>query len=109
MWKQAPAEKRQELIEKSHSLLTDIDQFTKAMMYVIDSWIYSCELNLTAHINHQAWLGQAACAINHNAPEDLTKQAWSLMTKEQQDAANLAADNVKNIWTERYVRNNANK
>ena len=105
MWKQVPVEQREELIAKSLALLTDIEKFTKAMMYVIDSWIYSSEANLTANINHQAWLGQAACAIEHNAPEDLTKLAWAMMTKEQQEAANIAADNVKTIWVNRYAGN----
>jgi len=110
MWKGCPIDERESMIHKSRDLMIDVSAFEAAMLKAVNEWPFSCEANLTASvINHQAWLGHAGCAINHDAPEELTRLAWSMLNKEQQDAANLAADNVKNIWMERYVRNNANK
>lgn len=107
MWKQIPVNLRENAISQSRDLLLNIEQFTKAMKSVIDNWIYSCEANLTASvINHQAWLGAAACAFNHDAPEDLTKLAWSTLTEEQQALANIAADDAKKYWLGKYNAKN---
>ena len=103
MWKQIPIEKREQAIQESKALMLNIEQFTNAMKNVVDNWPVSCEQNLTASvINHQAWLGHAGCAFNHDAPEDLTRLAWSMLNKEQQDLANLAADEAKEYWKGKY-------
>lgn len=104
MWKQIPIEKRQEKVIQSRDLMLNITMFRSAMMRVVYEWSYSCEHNLTASvINHQAWLGHAGCAINHDAPEDLTREAWSMLNEEQQRLANIAADEVKQFWLEKYL------
>lgn len=103
MWKQIPIEKRQGKIIQSRDLMLDIFGFKTAMIRAIDEWPYSCEHNLTASIiNHQAWLGHAGCAINHDAPEELTREAWSMLNEEQQYLANIAADEAKAYWLEKY-------
>lgn len=107
MWKQIPIEKREQAIQESKALMLNIEQFTNAMKNVVDNWTFSCEANLTASVmNHQAWLGHAGCAFNHDAPEDLTRLAWSMLTKEQQDAANFAADEAKQYWIEKCQKSN---
>jgi len=107
MWKQIPIELREDKIIKSRNLMLDIENFTQSMLNVINTWVYSCEANLTASvINHQAWLGHAACAFNHDAPEDLTRIAWSMLTKEQQDLANDAANKAKEYWESKYNAKN---
>ena len=110
MWKIIPVEKREALIQQSYALLVDIPAFEKVMMQLIDAWPNSCEANLTPMvINHRAWMGQAACAFNHGASEDLTKLAWCRLTEEEQHLANLAANRVIDFWRERYVQNLAAK
>jgi hypothetical protein len=77
--------------------------FEKAMRRAVNEWPNSCEAALTATvINHQAWLGHAGCAINHGAPEDLTRLAWRSLTQCQQDLANAAADRAIEYWAVRY-------
>lgn len=77
--------------------------FEQAMKRVVDEWPFSCEAALTASVmNHQAWIGHAGCAINHNAPEDITRLAWRTLTQEQQDLANMAADNAIAYWRGKY-------
>lgn len=83
--------------------MLNCNKFEAAMKKVVDQWEYSCEANLTASsINHQAWIGHAGCAINHNAPEDITRLAWRTLTQEQQDLANQAADNAIAYWKGKY-------
>lgn len=110
MWKQIPIEQRQEKVIQSRDLMLDINAFSAAMMRAVNEWPHSCEHNLSASvINHQAWLGHAACAINHDAPEELTREAWSLLNEEQQRLANLAADEAIEAWRKDYVQNIADK
>lgn len=99
MWLSVPVSERQALIDQSYNLMLDFDGFYNAMKRVITEWKFSCEAAFTASvINHQAWIGHAGCALNHNAPEELTRLAWRQLAQEQQDLANLAADKVINEW-----------
>jgi hypothetical protein len=103
MWKQVPVQDRQFYQDQSAALMLDCNKFETAMKKVVDEWKYSCEASLTASsINHQAWIGHAGCAINHNAPEDITRLAWRTLTQEQQDLANQAADNAIAYWKGKY-------
>lgn len=105
MWRMVPIDQRENLQEYSRNLMIEHDVFEEVCKKVVDSWPYSCEANLTASsINHQAWIGHAACAINHNAPEDITRLAWRTLTEEQQDLANKAADNAIAYWKEKHLK-----
>jgi hypothetical protein len=104
MWKAVPLEDRQMYQDKSAALMLDPDAFEAAMKLAVDSWPFSCEAALTAStMNHQAWIGHAGCAVNHDAPEDITRLAWRTLTQEQQDAANAAADRAIEYWRQKYV------
>lgn len=104
MWKVVPIETRQDYQDKSAALMLDCSQFEFAMKRAVDEWPFSCEAALTAStMNHQAWIGHAGCAINHNAPEDITRLAWRTLNQAQQDAANAAADNAIQYWKEKYL------
>lgn len=105
MWKQIPVENRDEAIRQSAKLMIDADAFEKACVRAVNEWPNSAEANLTASvINHQAWIGHAACCINHGASEDLTRLAWRTLNQDQQDAANKAADRAIEFWGERYAK-----
>lgn len=100
-----PIESRQEMQDKSAFLMIDADGFEAACKRAVDEWPNSCEAALTAStMNHQAWIGHAGCAINHNAPEDITRLAWRTLTKEQQDRANEAADRAIEYWRDKYAK-----
>lgn len=105
MWRAVDLKKREELQEHSRNLMIESDVFESVCMKVVSEWIFSCEANLSASsINHQAWIGHAACAYNHNAPEDITRLAWRTLTSEQQDLANLAADNAIKFWKKSHIK-----
>lgn len=83
--------------------MIDYQSFEDAMKRAVDEWPFSCEAALTASVmNHQAWIGHAGCAINHDAPEDITRLAWRTLTQEQQDLANMAADKAIAYWKGKY-------
>lgn len=104
MWKQVPIEARQGYQDKSQALMLDCDAFEAAMKRAVVEWPFSSEASLSAStMNHQAWMGHAGCAINHDAPEDLTRLAWRTLNQAQQDAANAAADRAIAFWRERYL------
>lgn len=103
MWKAVPPQDRDAYIEKSASLMVNPDAFEAAMCDAVNQWPNSCEAALTAStMNHQAWIGHAGCAISHNSPEDLTRLAWRILTQDQQDAANAAADRAIAYWATKY-------
>ncbi|MNQ24554.1 hypothetical protein D3C85_377500 [compost metagenome] len=107
MWKQIPVETREFAILASAELMIDADAFEAACKHAIDTWPNSTEANLTASvINHQAWLGHAACCLSHGASEDLTRLGWRTLTEEQQDAANAAAGRAIAYWEEKYAAAN---
>lgn len=87
------------------SLLRDPERLKEKMTQVIDEWTFSCEANLTnPSMNHQAWLGQAACCISEGTPSFLTKRSWRLLTEEEQDIANHVADRVLEEWHRRQAQ-----
>lgn len=107
MWKQIPVEQREMAILASAELMIDSQAFEAACIRAINEWPNSAEANLTASvINHQAWIGHAACCLNHGASEDLTRLAWRTLTQDQQDEANAAADRAIAHWEERYAAAN---
>ena len=69
------------------------------MMRVANEWTYSCEHNLTdISQNRRAWIGHAACALAMKCPEDIVRQAWSMLTEQQQVEANAKADEAIRYW-----------
>lgn len=73
-----------------------------AMLKVVIEWEESTKENLSnKQQNRKSWLGQAACCIQHNSPEQCTRIAWNKLTKEERNNANEIAKNIIELW-ERY-------
>jgi len=84
-------------------LLVDTELLYLYMKLVARLWPVAAEANLTnTGRNRQAWLGQAAANMYCMAPEGSTKEAWRLLTEEQQDKANMVADRVIAEWEHDY-------
>lgn len=79
-------------------ILTDIPLFSSILEKVIVEWKYSCEHYLTNKaMNRIAWLGQASVCYETGVPSKYSS-GWFLLTKEQQDEANMAALTYLNRW-----------
>lgn len=82
----------------------DAERYGQFMRIVTEVWPVSCEHNLTnKEQNRKAWIGHAACAFAFGCPEDVVRQAWGFLSKEQQDAANLQAEQAIDAWEEKYL------
>lgn len=101
-------EGRQERVQMAVKILSDIDLLYKCMKRVTTEWKYATEQELTnPSINHQAFLGQAACNIHAGIKEDETREAWGYLTNDQRRAANKTADKVDLEWRKEYMKNKA--
>jgi len=73
--------------------------YGKYMMQVVNEWTFSCENSLTnTDINHKAFIGHCAAAKALRLPEDIVRQAWGLLTNEQRQKADMAAERAINWW-----------
>lgn len=100
-------EGRADRVKKAVKILSDTNTLYREMTKVTQEWRYATEQNFTnGNINHQAYLGQAACNISAGVKEDETREAWGRLTNEQRYKANKVADAVFAEWVERYEKEN---
>lgn len=91
-----------DLTDSAYELLTDPAAFTNAMHGMLGAWPTAAEHYLTRPgAKSRSWLGAAACMWRYEVPEHCTRAAWSLMTADQQAAANAAADDMREAWIAR--------
>lgn len=90
-------------ISLSEILLCDHYKLKIVMESVLEMWPTSSEHNLTnLEINRRAWLGQAACCIEHQAPEHITRIAWGNISEIDKFRANKVADSVIELFEISY-------
>jgi len=95
---------QEECEQKYAEFLSNDEMFRAGLQGVLDNWINSCEHYLTNKaMNRIAWLGQAAMCYSTGVPSKFCS-GFNLLTKEQQDHANLLALFYLNIWMEKYNR-----
>ena len=76
----------------------------ESMKMVIETWLYSCEHNLSNDgMNKIAYISQAAACLFCGAPSTVTREVWSMISLEVQDRSNKIAEEMLNKW------NNKNK
>ena len=79
--------------------------YGRYMVRVTEEWPNSCLNALTDFgLNRKAWIGHAACALAIRCPEDITRQAWGLLTDEQRLLANRQAERAIESWEVRYLK-----
>lgn len=85
-------------------LLTDIPEFERVLSEVTSKWKNSCEHYLTnSAMNRIAWLGQASLCYKYGIPAEF-RGGYSLLTEDQQLAADEAALKALNNWLARNGR-----
>jgi hypothetical protein len=103
MYKNMTESENQAILIDAKRLLTTPKELYKMMKIVSLEWEKSTEQNLTnTSRNRQAWLGQAACCFACGASEGITKSAWNMLTKKQQNQANRIADKIIFEWEKYY-------
>lgn len=90
--------KKDECEEAYRTFLSDTQVFADALSHVIAEWKHSCEHYLTnGAMNRIAWLGQAGMCYATGVPSQF-RSGFSLLTPEQQKAANECALEYLNKW-----------
>lgn len=99
-----PGVSREQGEEMYRVFLSDLPKFEEALGVVITEWQHSCEHYLTnVAMNRIAWLGQAAMCQATGIPAAY-RAGFSLLTEEQQEAANQLALEYLNYWLEAHRR-----
>lgn len=102
MWRTVSKVKEAEFLKQAIDFTGDSELYGVAMLRVVNEWPISCEHNLSnLGQNRKAWIGHAACQLEFNCPEYITRSAWGFLSKEQQDRANQVAENAIKIWEQR--------
>lgn len=95
---------KEQCIQKVVELFSNEENTRIYMKKAIDEWTYSCEHNLTnTALNRIAWLGQAACCLYARIPYTITMEAWSHVSKENQNQANSIALSLIEIYEKRFT------
>lgn len=96
---------RKKYLKRAIEFTSDHKKYGRFMMRVVLEWPVSCENALTDDsINKKAWVGHAATALALGCPEDITREAWSNLTDEQQLLANNQARKAIQTWEYNYLK-----
>jgi hypothetical protein len=99
-----------DFVSKAKDLLSSPEQLGAAMAQVVTDWPVSAAHNLTNNeANSKAWLGQAACCIAYNVPEDLTRMAWNTLSTTEMRLANNEAEQVIKRYEQSKKKNGLQK
>ncbi len=91
-------------VQMSADLLSNQDEFFDVAIEMFSKWVYSTEQNLTDNmINKKAWIGQASCCFNHQAPDYATIEAWWSLSDEIKVEANNTAKKALKKWQSEQV------
>jgi len=107
MWMPCKAIERPKKIKAALEIMADTETFGRYMLQVLRSFPNSSAHNLSeTQSNRRAWIGQAACFLGAGVPDDVTREAWGLITSEQRESANKKADEAIARWEFDYEREN---
>lgn len=91
-------------LHQYRDFFSDLDSFESALKSVTTEWVNSCEHYLTnPSMNRIAWLGQASACYALGIPSTY-RGGFSLLTEDQQKAANELALQYLNKWLEENGR-----
>lgn len=101
MWSIVGKEREEQILPHAIEFTGNAELYGAAMLRVVNEWPISCEHNLTnPSINRKAWIGHAACCLQHGWPEYVVRAAWKHLTPQQQAKANKAAQKAISVWIE---------
>ena len=92
---------RKTWVEIAKAFTGNHELYGEWMGKVVAVWKHSCEHNLTKSGDKRPWIGHAAVAMALKCPEDIVREAWGLLTQEQQDAANAKATEAIKLWSDK--------
>lgn len=97
-------DRHEEKVQLSKELLSNQEEFFNVAIDMFKNWEHSAEHNLTDNaINKKAWIGQASCCFNHQAPDYVTIEAWWSMDEETRKKANKTAIKALKQWQSEHI------
>lgn len=106
MWRKVNPVEEQQFLERAIIFTSNHILYGNAMLRVINEWPKTCLHNLSdLSINRRAFIGHAACSLEINCPEYITRMAWHYLTTSQQDKANAKADFAILQWEKKQIKN----
>jgi hypothetical protein len=94
---------KQEWLKKAVKFTGDHDLYGAWMLRVVDELPRSSLHHLSKRGDKRSWIGHAAVALALRCPEDIVRQAWALLTPEQQDRANQKATEAISYWRSKHA------
>jgi hypothetical protein len=68
------------------------------MMKVVAEWPITMKQHLLRGSNDLAHIGHCAACMAHGLPEYITREAWGMLSPEQQDSANARAMEALDVY-----------
>ena len=107
MWRNIKGTEHQTFLDLALKMTGDAKVYGASMLKVLDSFPLACEHNLTdLGQNRRAWIGHAAVFLANECPEHITREAWGMLSQQQQDEANAVADIAITEWEARHEEEN---
>jgi hypothetical protein len=99
MYRTLSGDEKKAVYDKAVEFTGNPELYGNWMLEVVEKWPIACEQNLSdTGMNRQAWIGHAATCLAIGSPEDITREAWSDLTEDQQNKANAKADMAIALW-----------
>ena len=89
---------RRTWLEIAATFTGNAELYGEWMLRVVSDWPNSCAHNLTKPGDKRPWMGHAAVALAIRCPEDIVREAWALLTADQQERANRKASEAIEAW-----------
>jgi hypothetical protein len=85
--------------ERYAEFLRDIPKFESALKTIVSDWKHSLEHNLSnTEMNRVAYMGQAAMALTHRVPHNVSCSGYNLLTESEKALADAKAQEYIDIW-----------
>lgn len=92
VWRTVEKKEYDKYLEWAVDFTGDHERYGQAMLKVVRHWPKTTRHHLTNNsINQKAWIGHAACCFENYCPEYIVREAWGMLTEDQQIKANNAA------------------
>jgi hypothetical protein len=99
MWRIVESREKAGFLKTAIEFTGNAKRYGAAMIEVLTAYPIATLHNLTDEgQNRRAWIGHAACYLATQCPEDITREAWGLLTQQQRDEANAVADIAITTW-----------
>lgn len=104
MWNNPKPKDRPDMLKIAIYFTGDHIKYGEAMMKVVFKWPNTMIHNLTdKSINRRAFIGHCAVCMEFGIPEQITREAWGYLTKDQRILADAEAEKAYLAWENKYM------